>query len=103
MAVIDKQAELIAAEEALLQRLLVGDAIPEAVELSLSDECPYFPELLVPMTGEDGNAFFMTGRVRRELRLYGVPKEAQVLFFDNALADDYDWVLATIQRWVSIS
>jgi hypothetical protein len=58
--------------------------------------------ITVKLTGEDGNAFAILGRVRRALRNAGVPKEEQDKFIKEATSGDYDHLLYTCMEWVDV-
>lgn len=64
---------------------------------------PKYPDVHVQLTGEDGNAFFIIGRVRSALRRSGVEASEIEAFCNEAMAGDYDNVLRTTMRWVSAS
>jgi len=59
-----------------------------------------YPNIHVKLVGEDGNAFFIVGRVKVAMWRAGVPIEEQKKFSEEALSGDYDNVLATCIRWV---
>ena len=61
-----------------------------------------YPNVTVPLVGEDGNAFAILGRVQRALRKAGVPKEEIDAFIKEAMSGDYDALLATVMRWVEV-
>ena len=61
-----------------------------------------FPEVVVRLTGEDGNAFTVLGTVRRALKDNGADAETISEFFAEATDGDYDNLLATVMRWVSV-
>jgi hypothetical protein len=62
-----------------------------------------FPEIEVQLTGTDGNAFAVLGKVERALRKGGAT-EAQVdEFLAEATSGDYDHLLQTAMRWVEVS
>ena len=61
------------------------------------------PEIEVELTGHNGNAFAVIGRVARALRQGGCPKDEVQEFFREATAADYDNLLATCMRWVDVS
>lgn len=60
------------------------------------------PEVEVQLTGEDGNAMFVIGRVSKELRRAKVPRTEITEFVEEATSGDYDNVLATAMRWVTV-
>jgi|TARA_Y100000296_G_scaffold85058_1_gene120020 hypothetical protein len=53
------------------------------------------------LSGEDGNAFAILGRVAKELRHAGVSLEERKKFQAEATATDYNNVLQTVMRWVN--
>jgi hypothetical protein len=59
------------------------------------------PEVEVQLSGEDGNAFFIVGRVRSALREAGYGHERDE-FSEEAMSGDYDHVLQTCVRWVTV-
>ena len=63
---------------------------------------PKYPNVTVRLVGEDGNAFFIIGRVGAALRRAGVPNEEIEAFRREAMSGDYDNVLATCLRWVEV-
>ena len=60
------------------------------------------PEVVVPLVGEDGNAFAILGRVVAALRQAGVPAEERQEFMREATAGDFDALLQTVMRWVEV-
>jgi hypothetical protein len=58
------------------------------------------PEIQVALTGEDGNAFFIIGRVSAALRRAGVSDEERKQFQTEAMSGNYDHVLQTCMKWV---
>ena len=63
---------------------------------------PKYPDITVPLTGEDGNAVAILGRVSRALRQAGVSQAERDAFTQEATAGDYDHLLQTIMRWVEV-
>ena len=61
-----------------------------------------YPDVTVQLTGEDGNAFFIIGRIRQALRRHGVPQEEIEEFCEEAMSGDYNHVLNTAMRWVEV-
>ena len=59
-----------------------------------------YPEVRVRLVGEDGNAFFILGRVTAALKKAGATKEERNEFMMEATSGDYDHLLATVCRWV---
>jgi hypothetical protein len=64
---------------------------------------PRYPDVEVELTGQDGNGFFIIGRVQRALRAAGVSKEERDAYTAEATAGNYDELVATTMRWVSVS
>lgn len=62
---------------------------------------PKYPEIYVPLVGEDGNAFAILGRVRRALSRAGIPKKEQDTYYKEATSGDYGHLLRTTLAWVS--
>lgn len=64
---------------------------------------PKFPNITVPLAGEDGNAFMIVGRVRRALRDGGVTEPALSEFTTEAMSGDYDHVIQTVMATVNVT
>ena len=64
---------------------------------------PRYPHVDVQLSGEDGNAFVIIGRVRRALRRADVSQAEIDEFTEEAKSGDYDHVLQTCMRWVDVS
>ena len=63
---------------------------------------PLFPGVEVQLTGEDGNAFMIIGRVSRALGRAGVGRGQVDEFTNEAMSGDYDNVLRTAVKWVTV-
>ncbi len=61
-----------------------------------------YPDIEVQLSGEDGNAFAILGRVQRALRQADVPAEEIDQFRKEATSGDYDHLLQTCMRWVEV-
>lgn len=61
-----------------------------------------YPEIEVELSGRDGNAFSIMGSVKNALRKAGVPKEEQDQYFQEATSGDYDNVILTSMKWVTV-
>ena len=59
-----------------------------------------YPDITVPLSNEDGNAFAIIGRVRKALRRAKVADTEIEAFSKEASSGDYDHVLQTTMRWV---
>ena len=64
---------------------------------------PKHPEIVVPMVGEDGNAFAILGRVQREMKRAGIPQDERDAFMAEASSGDYDQLVGTVLRWVEVA
>jgi hypothetical protein len=63
-------------------------------------DTPKYPDVHVQLTGEDGNAFAILGRVCKALRRAEVSDPEINLFLAEAMCYDYYHVLETCLRWV---
>ncbi len=57
----------------------------------------------VQLSGEDGNAFAILGRVRQALREAGASQAEVEEFLAEATAGDYQALLAACYRWVEVA
>lgn len=60
------------------------------------------PEIVVDLSGRDGNAFVLLAAVRQGLRRGGIPKDEIDQFFTEATSGDYDHLLQTCMKWVTV-
>ena len=63
---------------------------------------PKYAHVIVRLIEEDGNAFAILGRVSKALRRGGVSESIVEAFREEATAGDYDHLLRTVNRWVSV-
>lgn len=61
-----------------------------------------YPEITVRLSGDDGNAFVVMGKVNRALKEAKVPKEERDKFMQEAQSGDYDHLLQTCMKWVNV-
>lgn len=61
------------------------------------------PEVEVQLSGSDGNAFAIMGRVGKALKRAGVPQAEVDEFYAEATSGDYDHLLQTCMAWVEVS
>lgn len=59
------------------------------------------PDVTVQLTGEDGNAFAVLGKVSRALKDAGYGDETAA-FMAEATGGDYDHLLGVCQQWVNV-
>lgn len=62
-----------------------------------------YPEIKVQLTGTDGNAFAIMGAVQNALRKAGVAQTELDAYYLESTSGDYDNLLQTAMRWVSVS
>lgn len=63
---------------------------------------PKHPDILVELTGHDGNAFAVLGRCRQAGRKAGLSENEIAAFMSDAMAGDYDPLLQIAMRWFDI-
>jgi hypothetical protein len=63
---------------------------------------PLHPDVTVQLTGTDGNAFAVLGKVRAALKRAKVPAEDVAAFTEDATSGDYDHLLQTCMKWVDV-
>lgn len=61
-----------------------------------------YPNVTVKLTDDDGNAFYILGKVMKALREVGLDKQEVDLFYKDATSGDYDHLLQTVMRWVNV-
>ncbi len=61
-----------------------------------------YPNVKVDFAEVNGNAFAVIGAVKKALRRNGVSDGEQARFFDEATAGDYNHVLQTCMKWVTV-
>jgi hypothetical protein len=83
------------------------DGHPCAHPLHLPDldpSRPYFPDVVVPLVGEDGNAFLVMGRTVRVLQRAGVEGPLREAFrAEFRQQQSYEAALGVVERWVEVS
>lgn len=61
-----------------------------------------YPHVEVKLVGEEGNAFAIMGRVSNAMRRAKVPASVIKEFHDEATSGDYDNLLRTCMKYVSV-
>lgn len=61
-----------------------------------------FPEVEVELLGQDGNAFFILGKVKSALTRAGVSKDDIDEYMNNATSGDYDHLLRVTMETVEV-
>jgi hypothetical protein len=77
-------------------------AIEEKVIAVMASNGPLYPDVVVKLAGCDGNVFIILGAVKAALRKADVPAEKLGEFWAEATADDFDHVLKTCMKWVTV-
>ncbi len=62
-----------------------------------------YPDIVVDLTSNDGNAFVVLGLVTKALKRAKVSAEEIEKFKDDAMSGDYNHLLQTCMKWVSVS
>lgn len=62
---------------------------------------PKYPDVEVQLTGEDGNVFFIIGRVCAALKRADVSEAEIEAYTNECTSGDYDHALRTTMRWVT--
>ncbi|MDR5654215.1 hypothetical protein [Ruixingdingia sedimenti] len=63
---------------------------------------PKHPDVIVIISGHDGNAFVVLGRCCQAAREAGHSEEEIAKFMTEATAGDYDHLLQTAMRWFEV-
>jgi hypothetical protein len=66
-------------------------------------DTPKYPDIDVQLSGNDGNAFAIMGSVSKALRRAGVSAEEIEQYREESMSGDYDNLLRTAMKWVSVS
>jgi hypothetical protein len=62
-----------------------------------------YPEIEVELVGHDGNAFAIMARVKSALQKNGVSSEEVDEYLEESMSGDYNNLLRTAMKWVSVS
>ena len=63
---------------------------------------PKYPNVVVQLTGNDGNAFTILATVQNALKRAKVEKSEIDAYFTESTAGDYDHLLRTAMEWVTV-
>ncbi len=63
---------------------------------------PKYPDIHVQLSGEDGNAFAIMGRVKTALRRAGADQEYIDRYLSEATSRDYDHLLVVSMGYVDV-
>jgi hypothetical protein len=61
-----------------------------------------YPDINIPLVGQDGNAFSILGRVKRIMRRADLPDSEWEAFHAEATSGNYDNLLLTVMKWFSV-
>ena len=61
-----------------------------------------YPDIQVELTGQDGNAFAIIGRVVKELQRNKVSPAEIADYKNEAMSGDYNHLLTTTMEWVEV-
>lgn len=64
---------------------------------------PKYSNIEVDLIGQDGNAFAILARVKKALKANGVSKKDIDTFMEEAMSGDYNHLLTTVMKTVSIA
>lgn len=62
-----------------------------------------YPQVEVELVGSNGNAFAVLGNVSQAMRRAKIDKSEIDAFMKEAMGGDYDHLLQTCMKWVSVS
>lgn len=63
---------------------------------------PKYPDVEVQLTGEDGNAFTILGRIQKAMHRADIPNTEYRAFELAATEGDYGHLLRTARKWVKV-
>lgn len=63
---------------------------------------PKYPEVTVKLIGENSNAMSIIGKTTKAMREKGVDPSECRLFTEQAMSGDYNNVLRTVMKWVTV-
>ena len=64
---------------------------------------PKYPDIEVKLSGENGNAYVIMGRVKRAMRKGGLSKEQIDEYIAESTSGDYNNLLNTVFRFVTVN
>jgi hypothetical protein len=63
---------------------------------------PHYPDIVVQLSGEDGNAFAILGRCQYAAKQAKLDYSMIAQFRKEAMCGDYDHLIATCQAWFTV-
>lgn len=64
---------------------------------------PKYSEIKIPLTGNNGNAFYILGMCLYAMREAFLPKPEQDAFLDEAICGNYTNLLVTCMKWFDVN
>ncbi|AXH47452.1 hypothetical protein SEA_HANGMAN_89 [Mycobacterium phage Hangman] len=68
----------------------------------MAGTAPKYPDVHVQLTGQDGNVFFIIGKVSKALREAGHVDQVTPFVNEVTDTDSYDAALAVVMQWVEV-
>ena len=65
-------------------------------------EAVKYPNIIVQLSGADGNAYAILGRVQKAMKEHGISLEERNVYFAEATSGDYDDLLQVTMKWVDV-
>lgn len=62
-----------------------------------------YPQIKVKLVGKDSNSFSILANVLGEMKRHKLSAEERRTFFDEAMKGDYNHLLQTCMKWVTIT
>ena len=81
---------------------MLTPSVADTMERSPTKMIPKHPEIIVKLSGRDGNAFVVLGHCRSAAQEAGLSDDEIATFMAEATAGDYDHLLQTAMRWFDI-
>jgi hypothetical protein len=80
---------------------VTGGSSPQEKENNMNTVLPKY-DVVVQLTGNDGNAFAIMGSVARALRQAGANADEISEYQTESMSGDYDNLLRTAMKWVNV-
>ena len=62
-----------------------------------------YPDIVARLIGQDGNGFMIIAHVNRLLMEHDVPANEREDFMNDAMSGDYNHLLQTVMKWVTVT
>lgn len=70
---------------------------------AIMDGKPFYPHVKVKLIGRNGNAFAILGNVQRQMEKANLSQREIDKFIEEATSGNYDHMLQTCMKWVTVS